>query len=235
MFQSAAVGLRKSHWHKAAAGGVGIIIAGAGLLAFSPTAVATTSACTDGSTPASGATVSCSAAGNYTLHLPANTLSVDLDVIGGGGAGGRFTSGGNAAELTGTPTLPNGTTALYVVVGGGGLTHTNIGDIGVTGLGGAGSAVFALDSSNAVLGKVAIAGGGGGGGAFAGSGGDAGSPGIAGIGSIAGGAAVGATPGAAGTPDTSNGDSGANGTAGTTTSGTTLGTGGAGGAQPTGG
>jgi hypothetical protein len=135
---------------------------------------ATTSPCADGSTPALRSTVSCTGAGIYTLEVPTGTTSVDVDVIGGGGGAGypaRQHIGGNAAEVTGTASLPTGTAYLYVIVGAAGS-----GDNHGTSSGGGGSAVFALDGSHALLAKLAIAGGGGGG-AYNGDGGNAGSPG----------------------------------------------------------
>ncbi|GAA2599775.1 hypothetical protein GCM10010435_94020 [Winogradskya consettensis] len=125
----------------------------------------------------------------------------------GGGAGypARAHIGGNAAEVTGTLTLPVGTASLYVLVG---LAGT--GDNHGTSTGGAGSGIFALDSSNAVLAKLVIAGGGGGG-SYNGDGGNAGSAGtsdnaqaVSGPGSPG----VGSTGGAGGTGNYAPGTAG---------------------------
>ena len=148
-----------------------LAVTGAGLLLIAPTARATSSPCTDGSTPALLTTVSCTSAGSYTLTVPTGTTSVDADLIGAGGGAGypaRAHIGGNAAEVTGTLTLPAGTAYLYVMVGTAGT-----GDNHGTSTGGGGSAVLAEDSGHALLAKLAIAGGGGGG-AYNGDGGNAG-------------------------------------------------------------
>ncbi|GLL08118.1 beta strand repeat-containing protein [Dactylosporangium matsuzakiense] len=146
---------------------------GAGLVAGSP-AWATTSPCAAGTTPALLSTVTCSSAGSVELGVPVGTTSIDVDLVGGGGGAGypaRSHIGGNAAEVTGTVTLPVGTAYLYVIVGLGGT-----GDNHGTSSGGGGSGLFALDASHALLAKLAIAGGGGGG-AYNGDGGNAGSAG----------------------------------------------------------
>ncbi len=186
------------------------------------------SPCSDGSSPALLATVTCSDAGNYTLTVPDGTSSVDLDAVGAGGGAGypaRAHLGGNAAEVTGTLTLPAGTAYLYVVVGTAGT-----GDNHGTSTGGGGSAVFAEDSGHALLAKLAIAGGGGGG-AYNGDGGNAGSPGNSDNAQIVSGPGqpgVGPTGGAGGTGNYANG--GAGGTDNPTT--LTIAAGGAGGQVP---
>jgi hypothetical protein len=185
------------------------VLAGGGVsLVTAAPAWATTSPCADGSAPAPRSTVSCTGAGTYSLAVPVGTTSVDVDVIGGGGGAGypaRQHIGGNAAEVTGTATLPNGTAYLYVIVGDAGT-----GDNHGTSSGGKGSAVFALDASNALLAKLAIAGGGGGG-AYNGDGGNAGSPGTtdnAQAVSGPGAAGSGATGGAGGTGNYAPGTAG---------------------------
>jgi hypothetical protein len=148
--------------------------AGAGLLIGAAPALAASSPCNDGSTPDVRSTVACGAAGNYTLAVPNGTTTVDVDLIGAGGGAGypaRQHIGGNAAEVTGTLTLPAGTAYLYVVVGTAGT-----GDNHGTSTGGGASAIMAEDSGHALLAKLAIAGGGGGG-AYNGDGGNAGSAG----------------------------------------------------------
>ncbi len=189
-----------------------LVVAGAGLFLVSPTpAFADSSPCADGTTPALLSTVTCSSAGNYTLTVPAGTTSVDVDLVGGGGGAGypaRQHIGGNAAEVSGTLTLPAGTAYLYVIVGVGGT-----GDNHGTSTGGGASAVFAEDSGHALLAKLAIAGAGGGG-AYNGDGGNAGSagtsdnaqavsgPGQAGVGSTGGAGGTGNyAPGTAGGSD----------------------------------
>ena len=155
--------------------GVASIAMVAGAMVWSaPLASAGSSPCADGVAPALLSTVTCSSPGDYTLTVPAGTSSVDTDVVGAGGGAGypaRQHIGGNAAEVTGTLTLPAGTAYLYVIVGAAGT-----GDNHGTSSGGGGSAVLAEDAGHALLAKLAIAAGGGGG-AYNGDGGDAGSPG----------------------------------------------------------
>jgi len=194
-----------------AAGMAVALVAGGGMgVVTAQPALATTSPCVDGTTLALLSTVTCTAVGGSTLTVPAGTSSVDLDVLAAGGGAGypaRQHIGGNAAEVTGTANIPAGTAYLYVVVGLGGT-----GDNHGTSQGGGGSAVIALDSSHAVLAKLAIAGGGGGG-AYNGDGGDAGSPGTsdnAQAVSGPGGAGVGAVGGAGGTGNYAPGTAGGN-------------------------
>ena len=148
------------------------------------------------STPALFSTLSCSTAGTSTVTVPVGTTSVGTDVVGGGGGAGYPVQpyvGGNAAEVQGTLMLPTGTAFLVVIVGAGGQGGTN--DISY---GGNGSGVFALDSSHALIAKLAIAGAGGGG-AYNGDGGNAGAAGTSDNAAAAGGQpGSGATGGAGG-------------------------------------
>jgi hypothetical protein len=159
---------------KTATFAAGVLAASAVLLLGASPVSADGGSCLDGGSPALQSTVNCDSPGNYTITVPTGTTSVDLDAIGGGGGAGypaRQHIGGNAAEATGTLTLPNGTTYVYVIVGAAGT-----GDNHGTSTGGGASAVIAEDSEHDILAKVAIAGGGGGG-AYNGDGGDAGSQG----------------------------------------------------------
>jgi hypothetical protein len=198
-----------------------------------PSALALPSSpCTTGSTPAVHTVVTCDVPGSYTLTVPPGTTSVDLDAVGaGGGAGYPANShiGGNAAEVTGTLTLPLNTAFLYVIVGSGGT-----GGNSDAATGGDGSAVFAEDAGHALIRKLAIAGGGGGG-AYDGNGGNAGSAGTSDnfdpeAVSSPGGGAVGAVGGIGGAGDLP-------GTAGSNDSPTSanVALGGIGGANPSGG
>jgi len=168
--------LSSSRLFRALSGATSVAVVAVGGLFLVPatSAYADSSPCADGSTPALLSTVTCSSAGSYTLSVPAGTTSVDVDLVGGGGGAGypaRAHIGGNAAEVSGTLTLPAGTAYLYVIVGVGGT-----GDNHGTSTGGGASAVFAEDSGHALLAKLAIAGAGGGG-AYNGDGGNAGSAG----------------------------------------------------------
>ena len=201
--------LRSRPLPRAVSAATALVVAGAGLFLVSPApAFADSSPCSDGSTPALLSTVTCSSAGNYTLTVPAGTTSVDVDLVGGGGGAGypaRQHIGGNAAEVSGTLSLPAGTAYLYVIVGVGGT-----GDNHGTSTGGGGSAVFAEDSGHGLLAKLAIAGGGGGG-AYNGDGGNAGSAGTSDNAQAVSGpgqAGVGSTGGAGGTGNYAPGTAG---------------------------
>ncbi|MET0416684.1 MAG: fibronectin type III domain-containing protein, partial [Actinoplanes sp.] len=122
-----------------------------------------------------GDVIDCSTPGAYTITLPAGIETVDIMVVGGGGAGGIMTSGGNGAQLNeGAVPLPPNTAKLRVVVGAGGAKPYIAGGWEKP-EGGKGSAIYALDAGGNLLDIVAIAGGGGGGG-FNTNGGDAGLP-----------------------------------------------------------
>ncbi|WP_433053507.1 beta strand repeat-containing protein [Dactylosporangium sp. CS-033363] len=190
------------------AAAIGGLMAVAGSVLVPATgAWAVTSPCTDASAPAARSTVSCTTAGAFTLAVPAGTTSIDLDVVGAGGGAGypaRQHIGGHGAEVTGTATLPPGTTSVYVLVGTGGS-----GDNHGYGYGGTGSGVFALGAGSALLAKIAVAGAGGGG-SYNGDGGDAGSPGTSENSGLAapGAAGNGATGGAGGAGNYSAGGTG---------------------------
>jgi titin len=166
---------------------------------------ATISPC-DGSAPPLGAQVQCTTPGTYLIPVTSGTTSVDVDLRGAGGGGAAgvdlTSTGGNAAQLTGSLSLPANTAYLKVIVPTGGAAGASGG-----GTGGGAAAIFALDSGSGLLAKLAIAGGGGGAGyedaGSGGSGGNAGSVGADaadGTGETAtgGGAGTGATGGAAG-------------------------------------
>nr|BFE64531.1 hypothetical protein GCM10020063_090570 [Dactylosporangium thailandense] len=206
----------------------GVLAGGGACLMSAAPASATSSPCSDGSTPASLSTVTCTTAGTFTLGVPAGTTSVDVDVIGAGGGAGypaRSHIGGNGAEVAGTTALPLGTTYLYVIVGTAGT-----GDNHGTSSGGGGSGLFALDAGHNLLTKLAIAGGGGGG-AYNGDGGNAGSAGTsdnAQATSGPGAAGNGGTGGSGGTGNYAAGTSGGNDNA----AALTIATGGSGGLLP---
>ncbi|SHH10587.1 Fibronectin type III domain-containing protein [Jatrophihabitans endophyticus] len=186
-------------------GAASTVLAGA-VLAQAPSAAAD-SPCADGSTPALLSSVTCNAAGNYTLTVPGGTTDVDVDAIGGGGGAGypaRSHIGGNAAEVTGNLTLPAGTAYLYVIVGTGGS-----GDNHGSGIGGGASAVLAEDSGHNLIAKLVVAGAGGSG-AYNGDGGNAGSAGTSENTSLsnAGTPGIGATGGAGGTGNYAAGSAG---------------------------
>lgn len=201
---------------------------GGGIIPTAPVAASgPTSPCTDGSTPAPASTVTCIVAGSYTLAVPAGTAEIEVSVIGGGGGAGypaRQHIGGNAAEVTGTLTLPNGTAYLYVVVGAAGGGNNN-----GRGYGGGGSGIMALDSNHNLIAKLAIAGAGGGG-AYNGDGGNAGAAGTSENITFAQGGlpATGAVGGAGGVGNYNAGTAGASNNPGAAT----IAAGGAGGALP---
>ncbi|WP_433211891.1 beta strand repeat-containing protein [Dactylosporangium sp. CS-047395] len=192
------------------AGAIGGLMAVAGSVLVPATgAWAVTSPCTDGSAPAARSTVSCTSVGNFTLAVPAGTTSIDVDVVGAGGGAGypaRSHIGGHGAEVTGTATLPPGTTSIYVIVGTGGG-----GDNHGYGYGGTGSGVFALGAGQSLLAKLAVAGAGGGG-SYNGDGGNAGAPGTSENPALAapGAAGSGATGGAGGAGNYASGTAGGN-------------------------
>ncbi|AGL14729.1 fibronectin type III domain-containing protein [Actinoplanes sp. N902-109] len=206
----------------------GVLAAGgATLVAAAPVWAVTTAPCSDGTTPAVQSTVTCSVAGAVTLTVPAGTTSVDVDVVGGGGGAGypaRSHIGGNAAEVTGTLTLPPGTRFLFVITGAGGG-----GDNHGIGYGGGGSGVFALGSNANLIAKLVIAGGGGAG-SYNGDGGAAGSAGTSENAALAapGQPGSGATGGAGGAGNYSAGQAGA----GNAPAALTIAAGGAGGTYP---
>ena len=113
-------------------------------------------------TPALGATVTCSTAGTDSISIPWGTGSVTVTVIGGGGSGGKGHesqdetggAGGNGAKVIGTIALSSSWRSIDVVVGAPGR-------LAEYAQGGSGGGYSAVLSGGAPL---VVAGGGGGGG-----------------------------------------------------------------------
>jgi hypothetical protein len=134
----------------------------------------------------SATTVSKSAAGTYTLTVPAHKTRVTFTMNGGGGGGGNAgAAGGAGGTASGTITIPDSSSAttFTVIVGGGGGaggaaaggsggaagTGCALGGVGGSGSnvggGGGGGGATCIYLSGAPAGTVVTVGGGGGGGA----------------------------------------------------------------------
>ena len=134
---------------------------------------------------ASPATVSKTAAGTYTLTVPAGVTSFTFTMKGAGGGGGRSgAAGGAGGTVSGTVTIPASATSttFTVVVGGAGGGATSVtggsagtggtgcalggsGGGGTTGAAGGGGGATCLYVSGAPANTIVTVGGGGGGGA----------------------------------------------------------------------
>ena len=197
------------------------LLASLGAVALVATAVVTSVSATAVAAPANPApvcvvdasgqsrlqcTVSYASTGaEQVFTVPTGVSSVDIELIGGSGGASFFEAGGRGDRVSGSLTVPSGT-SLYVHVGGngsyssggyngGGAPGAPVGSVRQAGGGGA-SDVRSLPATDAgsLTSRLAIAGGGGGG--ALGAGGDAGQPG-SGSGSNPGGGGAG-TPSAGG-------------------------------------
>ena len=154
------------------------------------------------------ATCSYTAAGQYTLPLPAAVTSAQVDAVGAAGGVDYYnhTGGGAGGSASGTVAVATGTTlSVYVGGVGGGPSYSsasggfNGGGAGGGAGGGGGGGASDVRTSGSLDSRLLVAGGGGGGGIFGTSGGAAGANGASVSGSGGGGAGTQSAGGAGGT------------------------------------
>ena len=169
------------------------------------------------------ATCSYTAAGQYTLPLPAAVTSAQVEAVGAAGGVDYFTGNnrGVGGSASGTVSVPTGTSLSVFVGGVGGGPTSPIaaggfnggGEGGYDGGGGGGGASDVRTSAGSLASRLLVAGGGGGGGLFGTQGGAAGANGADSGNSGGGGAGTQSAGGGAGTSD--NGHPGVAGSLGT--------------------